>query len=298
MILTANKALEAAETAIAGLKWEDGKNIAKYTEALAGLDKQQRAIVMSRAQLGQEEQAAIEASIRALQNKIIVQAAEKAGVDADTLAQNLNLGAMKNVTRATLDAALADKGYTDAQKEQIISSVLLYTKNETLSFSFQKLAANAKAAAVAMLHNPLAWVMAGVAAIFALVRAYENAKERAKEAAQEMESAAQKANEQSKSLSDLIAQYRKLATAGDFDSSARETAKNIQEQITNLVGEQAGNLDLVNGKLDEEIEKLNEIAYQNVSTIVQGLTPHTVTQRSNMSLESMREIPGQMRLVL
>ena len=77
-----------------------------------------------------------------------------------------------------------------------------------------------------------------------------------------MTEAAEVANDQRNSLADLIAEYKELATAGDFDSSARETAKRIQKDITDLVGAQADNLDLVNGKLDDEIKKLDNIKLQ------------------------------------
>lgn len=68
------------------------------------------------------------------------------------------------------------------------------------------------------------------------------------------------ANDQREQLNDLIAQYSKLASAGDFDSSSREQARSIQDQITELVGSQANNLDLVNGKLDDEVSKLKNIS--------------------------------------
>lgn len=62
------------------------------------------------------------------------------------------------------------------------------------------------------------------------------------------------------SVRELISQYKELAKIDDWDLTNRNQAKSIQEQITNLVGAQAYNLDLVNGKLDEEIKKLDEIA--------------------------------------
>lgn len=72
-------------------------------------------------------------------------------------------------------------------------------------------------------------------------------------------------------LSDLISQYKRLAESEKWDKTARTQAKSLQEQITKLVGAQADNLDLVNGKLDEEIKKLDEIAIktaeQNTGTL-------------------------------
>ena len=65
-----------------------------------------------------------------------------------------------------------------------------------------------------------------------------------------------------KSLKELIDEYKELAdnSGGAFDEKAATQVKTIQDKITELVGAQADNLDLVNGKLDDEIKKLIEIA--------------------------------------
>lgn len=71
---------------------------------------------------------------------------------------------------------------------------------------------------------------------------------------------ARTAKEEADTLRDLIAQYKKLAEEENWDEAQRTQVKSLQEQITKLVGMQVSNLDLVNGKLDEEIKKLDEIA--------------------------------------
>ena len=66
-----------------------------------------------------------------------------------------------------------------------------------------------------------------------------------------------------KSLAELIQEYKELADkngGGAFDDKAAKEVETIQDKITKLVGAQADNLNLVNGKLDEEIKKLLEIA--------------------------------------
>lgn len=68
------------------------------------------------------------------------------------------------------------------------------------------------------------------------------------------------AKKEADSLRDLIDQYKQLAEAEKWDATERDQVKSIQDQITKLVGVQADNLDLVNGKLDEEIKKLDAIA--------------------------------------
>lgn len=101
------------------------------------------------------------------------------------------------------------------------------------------------------------------------------------EGRQKMDEAANAADEERESLSDLIDEYKRLASLGDWDEHSRETVKNLQQQITDLVGSQADNLDLVNGKLDDEIAKLDEIAYK------------TALENSGALENSAREAQGE-----
>lgn len=95
-------------------------------------------------------------------------------------------------------------------------------------------------------------------AVFSLVK---NSIEEARRKAEEANTAI---INQANSVSELIARYKELAQSGDFDNAKREEAKSIQDQIKNLVGAEAENLDLVNGKLDDKIKKLREIEVQNL----------------------------------
>ena len=68
--------------------------------------------------------------------------------------------------------------------------------------------------------------------------------------------------ETAKSLDELTNEYEKLSKAngGVFSGESAEKVRTIQDKITKLVGDQAKNIDLVNGKLDEEIQKMRELA--------------------------------------
>lgn len=66
---------------------------------------------------------------------------------------------------------------------------------------------------------------------------------------------------ESNSLNSLIEQYERLAKVNNVDAEKREQIQNIQEQIVDLVGEQASGLDLVNGKLSTQKKELERIAY-------------------------------------
>lgn len=73
---------------------------------------------------------------------------------------------------------------------------------------------------------------------------------------------AQKAKEESDRVSELISQYEKLKATETQDESTRQQIQSIQDEITKLVGKQAENLDLVNGKLSEQMGKLKGVNIQ------------------------------------
>ena len=52
----------------------------------------------------------------------------------------------------------------------------------------------------------------------------------------------------------------------NLDAETRAKIKGIQSEIVALVGDQANNIDLVNGKLDEELKKLKEIALETAAS--------------------------------
>ena len=91
-----------------------------------------------------------------------------------------------------------------------------------------------------------------------------NHAKRASDAAQEVKEKASNTlsedEETSNSLDDLISKYKELRESSDYDETKRKDVLEIQDQITDLVGTQASNLDLVNGKLDDQLSKLKTLS--------------------------------------
>ena len=105
-------------------------------------------------------------------------------------------------------------------------------------------------------------VISGIIALFTkIANSAEEAKQKAEDYATSLKEEAQAAKETSESIRELIAQYLALSNAKDGVWSVDEQKELvvIQDQIADLIGIQADNLDLVNGKLDEEYEKLLNI---------------------------------------
>ena len=245
--------------------------VAEYTSALAGLSQQQRNLLLSTAALSDAERREVESNLELISSangQRIALAAKKYSLDSVTVAQQLNLKANKKYTQSELEAKIASSDFSKSltkQQQQQIAAMLATNAHIT---SLKEWAATMKAsvltAAKDFISSPTAIISAITTIASVGINAIRNAQEKAKQAAEENEQkvndVASAANDQREQLNDLIAQYSKLASAGDFDSSSREQARSIQDQITELVGSQANNLDLVNGKLDDEVSKLKNIS--------------------------------------
>lgn len=83
--------------------------------------------------------------------------------------------------------------------------------------------------------------------------------EEAKQKAEKSIAEAKQETENQTQFNSLVKQYEEIAKSGLRDAQTRTKLLDLQKQINNLVGSQAKGLDLVNGKLDTELEKLREI---------------------------------------
>lgn len=123
-----------------------------------------------------------------------------------------------------------------------------------------QLAATGAAGAMAAFKISVAAVTTVVSLLVMAISAVNTAQQQAIANAQ---TAAEKAKTQSEKVKDLVDQYRELSkaqSAEGWTAEQRKKVETIQSSITSLVGEEAKNLDLVNGKLDEQYEKLSGIS--------------------------------------
>ena len=107
--------------------------------------------------------------------------------------------------------------------------------------------------------------MAIAAAITASIKGIDNfihraeiAAEKAREAAQAANEVAAKQEEGYKSLVSLVDEYRSLSATGQIDTANLEKARDIQNQIVKIVGNQVDGLDLVNGASEAQLNILRE----------------------------------------
>ena len=260
-------------TAVAGSVVDevDTAKVNEYTAALAGLSAEQQQVLLSTAALTKEERNSVQSNLdllRSTNEQKIAFVAKKYNLDKVTIAQQLGIEADKKYAQAEIEARIAasdfGKSLSKQQQKQMAAELATRSHAASLKEWAGSMALAVKAAAKNFISSPIAIISAITTIASVGINAIRNAQEKAKQAAEENEQkvndVASAANDQREQLNDLIAQYSKLASAGDFDSSSREQARSIQDQITELVGSQADNLDLVNGKLDDEIVKLKNVS--------------------------------------
>lgn len=110
----------------------------------------------------------------------------------------------------------------------------------------------------------------------------ENLAKAAAEEAEQSKKALKENLEKVKSVDELIEKYQELKIEYDKtkDESTQKEIINIQKQISELVGDQAANLDLVNGELSKQLDLLKEIQTQQIAnntTTAQAALNNSIT---------------------
>ena len=160
---------------------------------------------------------------------------------------------------------LTAQGMSTAEAQAALSTMGLATAENAATASTFSLKGALQGLWATLLANPFVLVAAGITGV---VAAFSNLSQAAEESSQiaadnltKLQERAQTTSENRTSLKSLIAQYKELAEAsnGVWSSEQMSELKSIQNSISDLVGDQASSLDLVNGKLDEEYQKLLSI---------------------------------------
>lgn len=97
-----------------------------------------------------------------------------------------------------------------------------------------------------------------VAGLNALINAASIASEKANELAESTREQAEAQQEETEALDSLISRYEELRKNEFTNADTRKEIRSIQDEIVKLVGAEASEIDLVNGKLDDTLDKLRE----------------------------------------
>lgn len=184
-------------------------------------------------------------------------------------AQQMQILMDRGLTKEEAAAALATAAHSAENVAATATTGIFATATASLKAVLKGLWAT-------LMANPIIAVVALMAGLVAVMVKVSGAAKEASDAADEFKQSAmeeaQAAREEVQTLDELIAKYKELAESDTQDAGTREEIKSIQSEITDLVGNQADNLDLVNGKLDEEIAKLNQIRKDEADKAVDKAT--------------------------
>ena len=180
------------------------------------------------------------------------------------------LGGLNTVLVSTLGIIAAIKSHKIVSSVESVGSSIrilatfLAAHKKRGTFSFDSLAKELKRVGIEASATSIKFslVSAAITAAIAAVNAYNSAMEQ--KAASNIQSAnehLEAARSVESNLEELISEYEDIYKSSDgmFDADQITKVKNIQEDIKDLVGEHANNLELVNGQLDDELEKLDKI---------------------------------------
>lgn len=197
-------------------------------------------------------------------------------IDSSGFSELLNL--TQNLSKSQTELVLSSTALTDAQRvailtgqgmstseaEATVTAMGLSTANASATASTVSLGTAFKGLWSTLMANPLILVAAGVTAAVTAYSAYQQSVEDALKAESD---AGQKFIENTNSIQeniDKVKELRESLASGTLSEEEAYQAKSdllsIQNQLSESYGSQADGIDLVNGKLDEQISKMNELA--------------------------------------
>ncbi len=194
-----------------------------------------------------------------------------AGITVEDVAMLRNYNALlAQGVPATIAQREALNGASVAARNLATSANDAAVSEEVLAQAEKKVTLGARASAVAVkalgVALNVAFNMAVVAIISAIVKGLDELIVTQKEEAQLAEEQRQKALDamsayeaESTALNDVVSQYTKMISSTSDLSSQKEQLLNLQNQLPDSYKEEADGIDLVNGKISDNIALLNEL---------------------------------------
>lgn len=195
----------------------------------------------------------------------------------DTAVQNLG-DTISTLSDKQIQLVLSTKKLSQNQKIAILEAsglekAEIQTKLSTLGLSKAQEAAekstfNLKGGMSALWHtikaNPVGVLTTAFMLVSTAISVYKQKEEEAKQKAEELRQKtlenAEAVKEEADKISDLISQYTEYKDITSLTAEDKENLKSIQDQLIETFGKEAEGIDLVNGKYDEQIQKLDEVA--------------------------------------
>lgn len=174
------------------------------------------------------------------------------------------------LSTAQRTAILMNRGLSASEAEAQLATMGLSTAEGTATATTVSLGSAFKGLFATLAANPIflltTAVTVGVAAWQGYNQSVQESIQHTKDSTAEME-------ERNKSIDDNISKVQELRDSLDSGTLTEQEAYNtksqlldIQSQLSDSYGEQADGIDLVNGKLDEQIEKMQQLKVENAKS--------------------------------
>mgnify|MGYP004460501117 CR=1 FL=1 len=174
------------------------------------------------------------------------------------------------LSTAQRTAILVNRGMSASEAEAELATMGLSTAEGTATATTMSLGSAMKGLFATLAANPIflltTAVTVGVAAWQSYNQAVQESIQHTKDSTAELE-------ERNQSLDDNISKVQELRDSLDSGTLTEQEAYNtksqlldIQSQLSDSYGEQADGIDLVNGKLDEQIEKMQQLKVENAKS--------------------------------
>lgn len=172
---------------------------------------------------------------------------------------------LSGLTKEQAQAKLSQMGLTQSTKAQTVAQNSATVSTFSLTAAITGFGQSLKAA---FLNNPVVIsIMALTTVIGAVTNQVDKYKEKIEETRQKSTELSNSWKDNNTSLNDTISQYKELNEKLKDSSLSTEEVKSVKEQLTTIqnnlnkaYGDEANSIDLVNGKYDEQIEKLENLS--------------------------------------
>ena len=151
---------------------------------------------------------------------------------------------------------ITEEQYYTAMTANKAKMQALTTQTQSLTLSQKAATVTSKALAISLnLISNIAFVMA----INLIITGITKLVNKQKELRESISETAEEAKKQTDSLNSLIKSYEEFAEKIEYTAEEKDKLKDIQDQLSELYHKEVSDIDLVNGKYDEQIEKLKEL---------------------------------------
>lgn len=174
------------------------------------------------------------------------------------------------LSTAQRTAILVNRGMSASEAEAELATMGLSAAEGTATATTMSLGSAMKGLVATLAANPIFLLTTAVTVGVAAWQSYNQSVE---ESIQHTKDSTAELQERNQSLDDNIQKVQELRDSLDSGTLTEQEAYNtksqlldIQSQLSDSYGEQADGIDLVNGKLDEQIEKMQQLKVENAKS--------------------------------